>query len=42
MGISGGGLKKYCETRWTSSYDTTSSVTCLQKLLEKVNINIFI
>jgi hypothetical protein len=40
MGISGGGLKKYCETRWTSSYDTISSVARLQEPLEKVNINI--
>ena len=42
MRISGGGLKKYCETRWTSSYETISSVARLQEPLEKVNINIFI
>ena len=37
MNISGGGLKKYCETRWTSSYETISSVVRLQIPLEKVN-----
>ena len=37
MGIIGGGLKKYCETRWTSSYETISSVVRLQMPLEKVN-----
>ena len=36
MNITGGGLKKYCETRWTSSYETISSVTRLQEPLEKV------
>jgi len=37
MNISGGGLKKYCETRWTSSYETISSVVRLKLPLEKVN-----
>jgi len=37
MNISGGGLKKYCETRWTSSYETINSVVRLQMPLEKVN-----
>ena len=36
MNIKGGGLKKYCETRWTSSYETVSSVARLQEPLEKV------
>jgi Protein of unknown function (DUF 659) len=37
MDISGGSLKTYCETRWTSSYETISSVVRLQMPLEKVN-----
>jgi len=38
MNITGGSLKKYCETRWTSSYETISSVARLQEPLEKVFI----
>lgn len=37
MNISGGGLKTYCETRWTSSYETINSVIRLQLPLEQVN-----
>ncbi|CAB4374477.1 unnamed protein product [Rhizophagus irregularis] len=38
MNISGGGLKRYCETRWTSSYETINSVVQLQMPLEKIKI----
>ncbi|CAI2196328.1 19435_t:CDS:2, partial [Funneliformis geosporum] len=36
MNISGGSLKTYCETRWTSCYDTVKSVARLQEPLEKI------
>ncbi len=35
--IKGGGLKTFVETRWTSMYETASSVVRLQIALEKVS-----
>ncbi|RGB43475.1 hypothetical protein C1646_749703 [Rhizophagus diaphanus] len=35
--IVGGGLKTYCKTRWTSMYETVSSVSYLQIALEIPN-----
>ncbi|EXX61403.1 hypothetical protein RirG_171450 [Rhizophagus irregularis DAOM 197198w] len=37
--IKGGSLKSYCETRWTSMYETTNSVSRLQAALETVLLN---
>ena len=37
--INGGNLKTYCETRWTSMYETASSVSRLQAALEYVLLN---
>jgi hypothetical protein len=37
--IDGGNLKTYCETRWTSMYETANSVSRLQTALEYVLSN---
>jgi hypothetical protein len=39
--IEGGGLKTYSETRWTSMYEATSSVSRLRNALEHVSLLIF-
>ncbi|CAG8790860.1 17298_t:CDS:2, partial [Racocetra fulgida] len=36
LNISGGGLKLFIETRWTSAYETVNSVFRLKLVLEKV------
>lgn len=36
--ISGGGLRKFIDTRWTSAYECTMSVSRLERAFIKVNI----
>ena len=36
-GISGGGLKCYCKTRWTTSSESINSVIRLKPILEDVS-----
>ena len=37
--ISGGGLKGYCQIRWTTAFDYASSVLKCEKVLKNVSIN---
>ena len=40
--ISGGGLKSFIKTRWTSMYESTYSIVRMKKALEEVIFSIFI
>ncbi len=40
--ISGGGLKSFIKTRWTSMYESTYSIVRMRKALEEVIFSIFI
>ncbi len=37
--ISGGGLKGYCQTRWTMAFDCASSILKCEEVLKNVSIN---
>ncbi len=37
--IGGGGLKGYCQTRWTTAFDCTSSVLKCEEVLKNVSIH---
>lgn len=39
--IKGGGLKGYCQTRWTTAFDCVSSVLKCEEALKNVGINYF-
>jgi hypothetical protein len=38
--IVGGGLKKYCKTRWTSVYDTVASIIRLKPCFDLVSVTL--
>ena len=38
-GISGGGLKLYCKTRWTTASESVNSVINLESVLEEIALN---